>query len=176
MTTSRPSPLLTFVYGSNMLARRITKRCPSASALGVAELRAHELRWHKQSVDKSGKCDVVPVEADGAVVFGVLYEIATGEADHLDQAEGLDCGYQKGHVDVVRGSDTHLASVYRATQVNGSLKPYTWYKALVVAGAREHCLPGLYIARLELTEAIEDPDTARHDRNMKILHGPAPRR
>lgn len=46
---------ITFAYGSNMPTARIRARCPSAVAMGVAELRGYELRWHKISNDGSGK-------------------------------------------------------------------------------------------------------------------------
>ncbi|WP_181951802.1 gamma-glutamylcyclotransferase family protein [Sphingobium fluviale] len=40
---------LYFAYGSNMFTPWLCQptRCPSARAVGIAELRGHELRWHK---------------------------------------------------------------------------------------------------------------------------------
>ena len=52
-----PDSFITFAYGSNMPSARLRGRCPSARAIGIAELRGHELRWHKRSKDGSGKCD-----------------------------------------------------------------------------------------------------------------------
>ncbi|WP_323032988.1 gamma-glutamylcyclotransferase family protein [Paracoccus sp. (in: a-proteobacteria)] len=37
------APIITFAYGSNMPTARIRARCPSAVAMGVAELRGYEL-------------------------------------------------------------------------------------------------------------------------------------
>lgn len=79
---------LYFAYGSNMFTPWLCQpaRCPSARALGVAELRGHELRWDKASKkDGSGKCDIP--NSPNASVFGVLYTIAAGEKSALDRAE-----------------------------------------------------------------------------------------
>ena len=60
-------------------------------------------------------------------------------------------------------------SIYYASNIDPARKPYTWYKALVVAGAKEHGLPASYIAGLETAEASEDPDRTRHDSNMRVV-------
>jgi gamma-glutamylcyclotransferase len=47
--------------------------------------------------------------------------------------------------------------------------PYDWYKALVIAGAREHGLPADYIAALAAAPAKPDPDKIRAARNLAAL-------
>lgn len=160
---------LYFAYGSNMPTARIRARCPSAQALGVAELSGHELRWHKPSIDKSGKCDVVASEVPSASVFGVLYEIDAREKDSLDNAEGKD--YEAIEIEVFSGTQAVSAVLYRAKSINPELHPYIWYRALVIAGAKEHSLPASYIAGLESVPADQDPDHSRHDRNMALIEG-----
>ena len=167
---ARTQTFVVFAYGSNMLTTRLQERCSSARALGTAELRGYALRWHKRSrTDGSGKCDVVESAAAGAVVFGVLYEIALHEKRALDVAEGLGHGYEAKSVGVVFEGTKRAPLLYYATDIEPSLRPYAWYKAFVVAGAREHGLPAKYIDRLEATEATEDPDRERDARNRKIL-------
>jgi gamma-glutamylcyclotransferase len=163
--------LVTFAYGSNMLSSRIQERCPSARALGIAELHGHELKWHKRSQDGSGKCDVVQTEDKHRIVHGVLYEIAESEKSALDEAEGLGNGYEEKQVKVVFGGAPRMTSVYVATRTDSSLRPYTWYKAFVVAGAKEHKLPSEYLRQLEAVEAIQDPNSKRHERNTQLLRG-----
>jgi gamma-glutamylcyclotransferase len=152
-----------------MLTGRIRKRCPSAAALGMAELHGHELPWHKRSRDGSGNCDVVQSSNGTAAVYGVLYEIFVVEKLALHKAEGLGNGYAAKNAEVAFKDAPRMASIYHATVVDPSLKPYTWYKAFVVAGAKEHNLPGKYIDRLVATDAIEDPDRERHRRNWQLL-------
>lgn len=160
---------VSFAYGSNMPAARLRERCPSARAIGIAELPGHELRWHKRSRDGSGKCDIVA--SDTASMFGVLYEIANDDKRALDSAEGLGAGYEEIEIEVLCGGHPITAKAYRATDTDPALWPYTWYRALVIAGAKEHSLPASYIARLESVPANQDSDRTRHDRNMALIEG-----
>lgn len=80
----------------------------------------------------------------------------------LDQAEGLGASYSERQVEVVFNGGTAIASLYYATAFDPTLKPYTWYKELVIAGARQHSLPPEYIRALEGEAAIEDANRARH--------------
>ena len=157
-----------FAYGSNMLSGRIRRRCPSAAALGTAELHGYEIKWHKRSKDGSGKCDVVQINNATAVVYGVLYEISVGERQALDKAEGVGIGYEAKNGEVTFMGTPRMASIYHATAIDPSLKPYSWYKALVVAGAKEHNLPERYVERLLATVALEDPDRERHAHNWLL--------
>lgn len=59
---------LNFAYGSNMLTARLRERVSSARPVGTACLPGFSLRWHKVSVDRSGKCDVVEDATPGACV------------------------------------------------------------------------------------------------------------
>jgi len=162
---------LNFAYGSNMFTPRLHKRCPSARAQGIAFLSGHDLRWHKRSTDGSGKCDIVATKDTKRSVFGVLFEIAMGEKPALDRLEGLGVGYEEIDVCLIfEGSETR-AKAYRATSTDPSLKPYSWYHALVVAGAKEHGLPDEYAGRIEQVSSWEDPDRERHERNMRLLDG-----
>ena len=160
-----------FAYGSNMLNARLQapERCPSARPLGVAELSGYELCWHKKSRDGSGKCDIVKSDRPGASVFGVLFEIACSEKANLDRAEGLGAGYDETQMQVLLGADRRTVNAYIATDTDKALKPYTWYRALVVAGAKEHGLPVGYVAGMEAAPAVVDPDQARHSKNMAFI-------
>lgn len=160
---------LNFSYGSNMLTSRLQKRCPSACPVGVAELPGYELRWHKRSIDGSGKCDIIKADESSASVFGVLYRIDRDEKRALDKAEGLGKGYAEAEIAVFHGSDLVTAKAYIASDTDPTLKPYTWYRALVVAGAREHGLPAEYVARLDSVPADQDPNQKRHDENMSLI-------
>jgi hypothetical protein len=113
---------------------------------------------------------VVEVAATGSVVFGVLFQIEVAEKPALDSAEGLGNGYEQGTTSVTCNGESRNALIYVATAIDDSLNPYTWYKALVVAGAREHCLPGEYVAQLEIEKAVKDANAQRHTRNMAMVN------
>jgi gamma-glutamylcyclotransferase len=165
--------IITFAYGSNMPTARISAptRCPSAKALGVAELRGHELRWHKKSNDGSAKADIVESEVGGASVFGVLYEISLLDKPSLDREEGLGNGYDEVRITVLHNGAKTTVTAYKATNIDAKLQPYTWYKALAAFGAKEHGLPAAYVEQIEAVPATEDPSRARHDKNMRLITG-----
>lgn len=162
---------INFAYGSNMLTGRLRERCPSALPLGMAALVGFDLIWHKKSKDGSGKCGIVKSGEPGASIFGVLYRIASHEKSDLDRVEGLGNGYVETEITVHHGSDLVTAKAYIATDTDPTLKPYTWYRALVIAGAKEHGLPADYVARLEAAPADQDPDQKRHNGKMSLLGG-----
>jgi SAM-dependent methyltransferase len=157
-----------FAYGSNMLSGRMTARVPGAVNLGRALLRDHRLAWHKVNIDGSGKCDVV--EDPGSVVWGVLYEIDPAEKPALDRAEGLGTGYSEKTVTVVHGGTDVEARTYYALRTDAGMKPYAWYRDIVLAGAEENGLPGEYLGEIGACEAIRDPDRERRSVNVRLLH------
>ena len=157
-----------FSYGSNMFSSRLRGRgIKSATAKGAAVLHGHELKWDKRSNDESGKCHIICVA--GSEVHGVLFEIDEEEKPLLDKAEGLGKGYNERQVQVEGGFGSIEAWTYYATNVGSGLVPYTWYKAYVLAGAKEHGLPNWYIRKLESVVAIEDPKRERHRKESEAL-------
>ncbi|UUP20060.1 gamma-glutamylcyclotransferase family protein [Nitratireductor thuwali] len=173
--TGPPEPVVYFAYGSNMSTARLRERMPSCKPLGIATLPGLSLRFHKRSVDKSGKCNAYPSGDDGSVI-GVLFSFDPAERAKLDKAEGVGSGYVHAMVTVINEKGrrrkvlTYLAS---SDYVDDSLKPYGWYKDFVLAGAREHGLPPEYVAKcIESVEAIEDPKKTREKKRRATLSRP----
>ena len=165
-------PLRYFAYGSNMLTARLRERVPSATPIGIGQLPGHALRWDKRSArDASGKCDAEATGGQDDVVWGVVFELDPNDKAALDQAEGLGAGYLEKNVNVLTDAGPVRAVTYYATDKDPSLRPYHWYKALVIAGAREHGLPIGYRSRLELVVTVSDPDPARARRQGELLSG-----
>lgn len=119
--------------------------------------------------DGSGKCDVVESVLRGAQVHGVIYEIPASEKPRLDKAEGLGAGYEEKQVVVETSAGRISALVYYATKIDVSLTPFTWYKALVVAGAREHALPAEYVAALAIVPAQYGSDIGRAEKHFALV-------
>ena len=151
-----------FAYGSNMYTVRMRERVPSASPLSAGQLKGHTLRWHKRSIDGSGKCDAEAIDHESDVVWGVLYACRASEKSALDQAEGLGSGYNETIVEIITKTGVVKASMYFATDKDPSLQPYHWYKDFVIKGAREHGLPQDYIDRLEAVSSIDERETSSH--------------
>ena len=168
---SRPS-VRYFAYGSNMLTARLRERVPSATAIGIGQLAGHALRWDKRSWgDGSGKCDAEATGRQDDVVWGVLFELDPDDKPALDKAEGLGAGYMEKTVQILTDAGPVTAVTYYATDKDASLRPYHWYKGLVIAGAREHGLPPSYRSRLELVVTVSDPNPARASAHKERLLG-----
>ncbi|MFV8820015.1 gamma-glutamylcyclotransferase family protein [Haliea sp. E17] len=159
-----------FAYGSNMSLPRLQQRIPGARRIGAGVLPGHLLRFHKLSkVDGSGKCDALLTGNHGDRVFGVLYQLPDGAKDVLDAVEGLGYGYLDKIVSVRdrRGSAV-AAFTYYATNIDPSLRPYSWYLYHLVYGARDAGLPAEYIEVIEQQQSIDDADRARDTRERAI--------
>jgi len=152
-----------FAYGSNMLTERLRQRCPTAVPVRPASVTGYAIAFHKRSNrDASGKATLHP--APSATVHGVLFEIDKADRHGLDEAEGVGNGYARlDDFAVVAGGLTRTVTTYIATDshIDADLTPFDWYRALIVAGAREHALPADYGARLAEVPAAADADAAR---------------
>jgi hypothetical protein len=162
--------VIVFAYGSNMLTARIKSRVASARPIGTAFLPGYALRWHKRSKkDGSGKCSIEETGINNDCVWGVLYELSADDKSRLDKFEGLGSGYGEREVEVVLKGGKHSALAYYATSVETGIRPYTWYREQVVAGAREHGIAEEYICSLAATTAISDPDRKRETMEREFL-------
>lgn len=158
-----------FAYGSNMLTRRLRDRTPSAKPLGIGQIMEHQLIFHKIGRDGSAKCDIFQTGRAGDIVWGVLFEISTGEQYLLDRAEGLGCGYEYKTVRVKSNKSVIEAGAYYATHINAKLQPFDWYWHFVLQGAKEHGLPNSYLNSLKSWSMVIDPDPERRTRNFSLL-------
>jgi hypothetical protein len=172
--SERRAEVLYFAYGSNMLTARLRARVPSCKPLGGASLPGHELRFHKRSKDGSGKCNALRL--DGATgVMGVLFGFDASDRAGLDRAEGRGAGYDDTEVtvlDAYGGILNVLTYLAGPDYIDDRLKPYSWYRELVIKGAREHGLPQDYVAAwIETVKAIKDPDRVRDANERAVLKG-----
>jgi hypothetical protein len=151
--------MLYFAYGSNMYTPRLKYRVSSAKPVGSAVIQGYELRWHKRSNDGSGKCNIIPSDALGITVVGVVFDIDPSEKKKLDSAEGAGFGYHEKTIAVsLKGKLTEVRTyIAGAKYIDEALPVYTWYKDFVVSGAKEHKLPELYVEALALRHALFDP-------------------
>lgn len=161
-----------FAYGSNMLSRRLKakNRAPSATPIGTGYVSSRRLTFDKVSKDGSGKCDIENTANSTDRAYGVLFKIVMSEKQKLGIAEGLDKGYQIEQVAVVaQNGEEHEAIAYVATEKEPALRPYHWYKAIVIAGAVEHKLPPSYIEWLRTFNSQQDPNTERRAKHESFL-------
>ena len=158
-----------FAYGSNMLTKRLKKRCPRA----VSTKRAYADNWivefTKPSTDCSGKATLR--RKTGSQTPGMLFEIPEVEVCCLDKYEGVGKGYERCNTFFVRlaeGGKIVKVATYLATHTKPDCKPYDWYLALVIAGAREHIPDEEHHAMLRQVAYKPDPCCVRRERRRAI--------
>lgn len=130
-----------FAYGSNMLTKRLQKRCPGAVSIERAYADDWTLEFNKPSNDCSGKATLR--RKTGCQTPGMLFKIPEAEVCCLDKHEGVGYGYERCNTFSVRKAEGDIivkVATYLATRTKHDCKPYDWYLALVIAGAHEHNL------------------------------------
>jgi gamma-glutamylcyclotransferase (GGCT)/AIG2-like uncharacterized protein YtfP len=162
-----------FAYGSNLHPRRLRDRTPSVQFQCTAWLARHRLAFHKRGADGSGKADVVTGSEEDRV-HGAVYRMSARDATRLDRIEGLGAGYDRKTVAVITPLGPRLVFCYQAMPawVLPGLVPFSWYRELVVAGARYHDLPDRYVRRIRSTPCEPDPDPVRAAAHLELLRGP----
>lgn len=161
-----------FAYGSNMLIERLKERCPSAKFITQAYVCGYDLSFNKRSKDCSGKATIIENKKTNDKLYGVVFEIEKVDLYALDEAEGP--GYErKDNFIVVKMKDDQEIEVttYFAKQgaISEKLRPYSWYKQLVLSGAIQAKLPHTYRVKLMAVEAVHDPDDQRNEKAIKLL-------
>ena len=155
---------LYFAYGSNMLKERLTARCAGARFVCAAQAAHFQLNFFKRSTDGSGKASIARTSDTKATVYGALFEIPLGERGKLDAAEGPD--YDRDDAFVVIRNDSGEAtnaSVYiaKSTALDKKLRPYSWYRDLILEGAKQQHLNKNYMESLANIEVWADPVPTR---------------
>jgi cation transport regulator ChaC len=137
--------------------------------MGIGCVNGRRLTFDKVSKDGSGKCDAEETGVETNRVHGVLFEILKSEKRALDKAEGVGKGYCEKAIEVDTPNGKVTAITYIATIKEPGVCPYTWYKALVVAGAVEHGLPGDYVEWIKTFETQDDPCLERRAKNEATI-------
>jgi gamma-glutamylcyclotransferase len=165
--------MIYFAYGDTMHTSIFSEIINEFECLGVGKISGYKLYFHKQSgTDSSGKCNIVRVNDLTSEVYGVLYFIGTRDKYLLDKAEHLGYGNQETTVKVSLvslcskakdfGTDIY-AFTFSANKshILEDLVPFSWYKDIILEGAKQHELPSDYIHRLEGYASQNDPNQER---------------
>jgi gamma-glutamylcyclotransferase (GGCT)/AIG2-like uncharacterized protein YtfP len=156
-------------YGSNLHPQRLTERVPSTELMGTLTLKGYHLAFHKRGQDDSGKCNLLQTHHPEAEVHCALYRMATDHKPLLDGFEGL--GYRDTEIQVQYNSAQINCFVYIAesSHIDDSLKPYSWYKDIVLLGGEYHGLPQAYLRRIQQVESGIDPDLERRETHQDLI-------
>lgn len=157
--------MLYAAYGSNLHPARLARRISSAQLIDTAFLSHWSLHFHKRSEDHSGKCSIL--SGDGGVHFAI-FDISANDKLTLDKIEGVGSGYAEMSLSFP-GIGNCLSYVAEDTYIDDALRPYDWYKELVVAGARFHGFPDHYLKKIEVIRALRDPDSGRRVAQWEVV-------
>lgn len=161
-----------FAYGSNMHPIRLGERVPSSKLISIATVSGYALRFHKRGQDSSAKCNMLFTGKADEVVHGVLYSMLASQRVQLDVAEGLGKGYDIHQLefDTATGNQKAFCYIAEPSAIDESLKPFDWYKELVVRAVEHHGFPEDYIQSIRMIASMQDPDQARADYHFRLVH------
>jgi hypothetical protein len=145
------------------------ERVPSAELIGVAKHPNHSLTFHKRSNDGSSKCNMFKSETD--LIYGAIYKLKPEHKNELDRFEGKGYGYIDNQITLEHNESEFACFTYLAQQshITSNLKPYHWYKELVILGAEYLQFPVTYISSIEAVESTEDPDITRRKEKEQLI-------
>jgi gamma-glutamylcyclotransferase len=161
------SNLLYFTYGSNLHPLRLTSRIHKAKFIGVCKLAGYKIVFNKIGKDNSSKCSLLP--SSTYEVYGVVYKISENDSLILNKFEGK--GYNRKNIEVSINDNITEVYTYIAhpNYIDKNLKPFTWYKNLVVLGGNFHKFPKSYINRIDSYSSVKDSDSNRQDKYDALI-------
>lgn len=159
--------MLYAAYGSNLLPFRLQQRTPSARLVRTSAIAHYALRFHKRGYrDFSGKCNLIRQQDKTA--FVAIYDIDKREIPLLDRAEGAGAGYDRTLM-TIDGFGDCMIYLAASAYIDDSLLPFSWYKALVIAGCERLAFPASYVGSIRTVADLRDADCTRHDIHMKLI-------
>jgi gamma-glutamylcyclotransferase (GGCT)/AIG2-like uncharacterized protein YtfP len=138
-------PELYFAYGSNLDEQQMRERCPGSRPLFRATLPGHRLDFTHYSAArwKGGTADIVPDRS--ATVWGLVYEMGSGDFAKLDRWEG---GYARVTLRVLDDAgEPHEVTSY-SVRDKGSFPPHAIYLGKILREADRLGFPRAYLEAL----------------------------
>lgn len=162
------STLLYLAYGSNLHPVRLGERVPSARLLGPVALPGLRLAFHVRGRDDSGKGNLVACTG-AAPAYGAVYEIAAEDKPALDRHEGDS--YRVTTVEVTLGGTRRSCFTYVGHHacIDDTLRPYDWYRNIILLGARYLAAPAPYLDMISRVECLSDPDAERSALHSNLI-------
>ena len=162
--------LLYLAYGSNLHPRRLRERIGDVELVGVVELPGWRLCFDKRGADGSAKANLRPVPGSDFAAWAAVYRVLPEQLPALDRFEGCGGGYETFRFDVCLKGDWQPALAYLTPShwTTESMRPYDWYRALILAGAAYLDLPITYAEWIAASPVIIDTDSDRRDARLAL--------
>lgn len=167
--------MLFFAYDDRMFEPILRLALPQYQVLQLGYVEGYKLYFHRYSESLSGgKANMIRVDDSEQKVYGLLIEVPPRQKYLLDEASSLGYGVQETSVKVMteQGAQFALTYVCHKDNVMEDLVPFSWYKDLLVAGAKNHQLPLEYIHHLENYASQVDQNSEREAYYRSLLKAP----
>jgi len=163
--------LIYLAYGSNLHPQRLIERLGPAECIGKICLPGWKLVFDKRGSDGSAKANLRAAPGSGTEAWGALFELDQKQYSILDRFEGAGRGYDSFIFDLsVDGRQVEAVTYLTPGHWRSdTARPWSWYRDLVLAGARHHQFPRQVISELQALEVLQDPDPERADRHQTLL-------
>lgn len=163
--------MLYFAYGSNLLTHRMVARVSNANFVSTGNLTGWRFAFNLRSTDGSAKANAIKTDSSLDTLYGAIYELDDAGKSLLDQFEDLGGAYEIAYAiaDAGHGSSEVFLYVGNRERVADNLPPYDWYRALILAGARQHNLSAGFVRMLQACATTRDPDSDRAAANWNLI-------
>ncbi len=115
-------------------------------------------------MDESGKCNAFYTGDEKDKVLGALYEIDENDKPRLDHFEDEGQGYEWKKI-----NEKFLTYLALNDAIDDNLRPFDWYKELVLLGMKYHHFPKSYRDKTQAIVAIQDDDLQRAERLARLI-------
>lgn len=142
-----------FAYGSNMNREQMKDRCPDSVLIGPASLQGYKIAFTTFSEARNCGCADI-IKSSNDVVWGLLYEVSSGDLANLDVAEGHPTDYRRIQKTVKdeQGKDCVAETYEVVTKEANFIKPSEHYLSLMREAAHTFSFPKTYQEMLETIE------------------------
>ena len=117
-------------------------------------------------MDSSGKCNIVN---SGTGVYVAVFEMDERGKQLLDDIEGLGKGYDDATMEVPEFGSC-FSYLGATSHIDNGLKPYDWYKEMVLLGCRKLNITGHYVSLIDAVKSIRDPVAKRSREQWSIVN------
>lgn len=135
----RPCPdrALVFAYGSNLDAKQMRDRCPSARLVGESRLFGYGLAFCGHSVGWGGAVATI-TPGEGRVTHGVIWDISREDLARLDTFEGCPSTYRRTSTRATVRGQRRRIHVYEHTRPERAALPGPRYVGQIIRAYKKH--------------------------------------
>ncbi len=138
-----------FAYGTLLDINAMRSVTPTAKPLGVMQLTGVRMGFAKCHDQSSGGCTLLPEE--GAVLYGMQYELTDKEMAILDKAAGVDSDlWRHRPIEVTdENGKVHQSSTYFIPNAAGPDAPSHDYVRPILNGLQALPFPDAYVTKMK---------------------------